>query len=116
MRTLKRIYYNKLNKHGGNLIFESNLTEKDCLFNKSIFLQDIIIAWQKVAHEDLKPITPKTVIWNNSNIRSGNSPLFYQNWLDKGIKLLKIYLTTDQKHSTHSNSCNTSTTYPQTIL
>ena len=85
---LKRIYYNKLNKHGGNLIFESNLTEKDakCLFNKSIFLQDIIIAWQKVAHEDLKPIKPNTVIWNNSNIRSGNSPLFYQNWLDKGIK------------------------------
>ena len=65
---LKRLNYNEPNKYGGYLISESYLTEKDvkCIFNKLVFLKDIIIAWQNVAHEDLKPITPQTVIWNNS--------------------------------------------------
>ena len=58
---LKRLYYNELNKYGGYLIFESYLTEKDvkCLFNKSVFLKNIIIAWQNIAHEDLKQVINK---------------------------------------------------------
>ena len=89
--SLKHIYYNTLNKYGGNLIFESNLVEIDInnLLHKSIFLKDVLIAWRNITLEDMKLITPKTVIWNNSLIRAADRPLFYSTWLDKGIKSLE---------------------------
>ena len=77
---LKLLYYSILNKLGGNLIFECNLKENDLntLFKKSTFLKDILIAWRNIKCDDSKLTTLNTIIWNNSNIRSGDNPILQE--------------------------------------
>ena len=84
------LYLKHLNKFGGKLIFECNLTEDDLkrYFNANTFLSDILIAWRKIFAHQLSPFSSKTVIWNNSLIRAGNKPLFYKRWSEKGITTL----------------------------
>ena len=96
---LKLLYYSILNKLGGNLIFECNLKENDLntLFKKSTFLKDILIAWRNIKFDDSKITTLNTIIWNNSNIRSGDNPIFYRNWLNKGIKTFEDIFDTRTK-------------------
>ena len=46
----KYFYNKKLEKYGGGLIFECNITESDLkiIFPKKDFLQDVLIAWSKI--------------------------------------------------------------------
>ena len=103
---LKLMYYNILNKHGGNLIFKCNLKDNDLntLFKKSIFLKDILIAWRNIKCDDSEKTTLNTIIWNNSNIRSGDNPIFYRNWLNAGIKTFADIFDTRRKTIFHLNS------------
>ena len=92
---LKHIYAMELKKYGENLIFESILTETDIKdYFKNRFLKNILIAWKNILNFNEKNITLKTVIWNNSNFRSGDKPIFYKKWFENGIKTLEdIYDT-----------------------
>ena len=85
---LKNIYLEHLNKYGGKLIFECNMSEIDInsYFKKNAFLKDILNAWRTIFKTQLTSISYSSIIWNNSSIRSGHKPLFYRTWLEKGIQ------------------------------
>ena len=88
---LKCYYDHKLNKHGSNLIFESSLSQPDvnALFHKSYFLKDIISSWMKIKNTNKTINIERDILWNNSNIKINKKTVFYKDWFEKGIKLIK---------------------------
>ena len=88
---LKAYYDHKLNVFGGNLIFESSLSQTDikALFKKCSFLRDIILSWMLVKNTDKEPIIDREILWNNSNIKIDKKTVFFKSWFEKGIKLIK---------------------------
>ena len=88
---LRKIYYQTFDKYGGNLIFESNVYKHDIekIFLNKPFLKDILISWRNINAYIFDKITSKTVIWNNSLLRSDDKTIFYSSWLAKGVKYLE---------------------------
>ena len=87
----KHIYKHKLDKIGGDLIYESNIGEKD--FNKiqnigSKFLSDVVQSWSTINFDDNPETIRNQIIWNNSFIKNSNKLLFYKQWYAKGIKYI----------------------------
>ena len=85
-------FYDKnLQNFGGKILFESEIDDKDIknIFRKNTFLKDILIAWHKIKR--CKPCLTigKQLLWNNSNIRSGDFVLYYKTWYEKGIKYIE---------------------------
>ena len=74
----KQIYLSKLNKYGGELLFNCNLSVCDVkiLFPKCVFLQNILTSWRQICQQDDFGITSKCVIWNNTNIKVNNITFF----------------------------------------
>ena len=87
---MKTIYVTTIDKYGGKILFESSLSEKDTAqyYNSNSFLNDILKSWIHIFGHELTQISSNTTIWNNSAIRSGNKPLLYKKWIDKGITTL----------------------------
>ena len=86
----KNIYLKQLKKYGGELIFECNINPKDIKLKKETFLYDVIKSWfeiKKTKQENIS--TSSEIIWNNSHIKVLNKTLFYENWLNNGIKYVK---------------------------
>ena len=88
---LKRIYQNKLNKYGGKLILECNLTNQDIshLFKNDKFLQAIIQSWNSIYKIETKENVKDEILWNNRHIKTGLYTIFYEGWYNKGIKQLQ---------------------------
>ena len=91
---LKRFYQNILAKYGGNIIFKSKIdsTITNNLFNKNIFLQQIILSWIKITqNQDTQTKVPigKEIIWHNKIIKLNNKSFFYKNKFDRGIQFIE---------------------------
>ena len=86
----KFIYTSLMEKYGGKLIFESNFESKEAksMFNKSPFLCNIVESWAKINFdtEIENTCVINQNIWNNSFIKNKGKPLFYNQWLQLGIK------------------------------
>lgn len=93
---------------GQELLFESNLDEKDVksFLKQGTFLYDVLVSWCKLnaIHCKNDSNIGKQVIWNNSNIKLKGKPLFYLKWLEKGIKNIEhIYDYRTHKFLTFEN-------------
>ena len=92
----KKIYKNLLDKNGNELIFESEIREKDIenIVNKNSFLFDILRVWvqtkqkENIENNKRQHIT-KTVIWNNSEFKVNGKLIFHREWFEKGIKYIE---------------------------
>ena len=87
----KIFYQYKLHKYGGKLLFESSINKDMILtmFPKNNFLQELLSAWANVNNNVSIDHVGKEIIWNNKNIKIMKKSLFYQRWLDKGIKRIE---------------------------
>ena len=72
----EQLLKDKLQKYGNNLIFESNLTDKDIhiIFKNETLIKDIISAWSNInirfqKHGRNNNNSYKTILWYNSDIR-----------------------------------------------
>ena len=92
----KLFFFDKeLQKYGGTLAFMSNLNKEDTtnLLNVSnCFISEILSIWSEVNFEDR--ITSENqfhdqCLWYNSLFRIDNRPVFYRDWLNKGIRKVK---------------------------
>ena len=103
---LKRIYNNILNKHGGKYTFENRLQTDDLHFvcKNNSFINNILKAWDYISTCPNEDMNERTPIWNNSNIRIENKPIFYKGWFQKEIKYLEdIYDFRDNEFYSFSN-------------
>ena len=91
-----KLFFDKeLQKYGGTLAFMSNLNKEDTtnLLNVSnCFISEILSIWSEVNFEDR--ITSENqfhdqCLWYNSLFRINNLPVFYKDWLNKGIRKVK---------------------------
>ena len=83
----KVFYKKKINKYGGKLGFESNISTKDIiqLFPIKVFFQDVILSWFEIRDPIDEDCIGKQHIWNNSKIKIQNKPLFNKDWHNRGI-------------------------------
>lgn len=86
----KNIYEKKLNRNGGKLIFESELSKEIIryLYDDSKFLKEILLAWLEIKKLE-KTTIGKQLLWNNKNITIGNNPVFFKEWSNKGINYIE---------------------------
>ena len=64
---------------------------------KQIIFKNIIpTAWCKINHNEMHKNTSKQIIWNNSNIESSKTFLYYKQCQEKSIKYYNTYTITDQ--------------------
>ena len=57
---------------------------------KPIIFKNIIpTAWCKINHNEMHKNTSKQIIWNNSNIESSKTFLYYKQWQEKSIKYIE---------------------------
>ena len=91
-----KLFFDKeLQKYGGTLAFMSNLNKEDTtnLLNVSnCFISEILSIWSEVNFEDR--ITSENqfhdqCLWYNSLLRINILPVFYKDWLNKGIRKVK---------------------------
>ena len=89
-------YY--LEKHGGNLVFSSNLKRQDVpmLNLTDPFLTEIIEYWSTLNYRDENLDFFSTQIWHNSLIRIENRPFFYKSWFNAGVKEIRDLLDAEQ--------------------
>ena len=96
----KHIYKHKLEKLGGDLIFESNISENDfkkIQFKGSNFLSDIVKSWSNIHFNNKPESFENQILWNNSFIINNNKLIYYKNWYVKGIKYVKQLFDQRQK-------------------
>ena len=100
----KHTYIDKLEKNGGNLIFESNTCEKDFYevqHKGSKFLSDIVQSWSTIHFNNNPDNINNQILWNNSFIKKDNKLIYYKKWYDKGIKILNTFLIKDKNIYIH---------------
>ena len=92
---METFFDKKLQKYGGTLAFMSNLNREDTtkLLNVSnCFIGDILSIWSEVNFEDRIMSENQfhdQCLWYNSLFRINNRPVFYRDWLNKGIRKVK---------------------------
>ena len=72
------------------MIFECNIHPQNINLKKETFLYDVIKSWfeiKKTKQENTS--TSSEILWNNQHIKVLNKTLFYENWLNNGIKYIK---------------------------
>ena len=87
-----------LKRHGGNLVFSSNLKRQDVpLLNLTDpFLTEIVEYWSTLNYRDENLDFFSTQIWQNSLIRIENGPFFYKSWFNAGVKEIRDLLDAEQ--------------------
>ena len=87
----KHIYLKQLDRFGGKLIFECNISIKDLDNKKKIesrFLLDILQSWSCINYSDVVEDINKQILWNNSYIKNNNTTIFNKSLFMKGIKYI----------------------------
>ena len=86
----KEKYLDQIDKYGGKLLFQCNLSNKDIkqMFAKDLFLQELINAWHGIYRNENKTVRSQ-IIWNNKEIRVGENTIFYENWYNRGLQYLE---------------------------
>ena len=85
----------ELERHGGSIVLTSNLNKKDIIENlkiKNCFMKETLSIWAEVNFDDHIMSEKKfleQILWHNSLVRIENSPIFYQEWFDRGIMKVK---------------------------
>ena len=85
----------QLERHGGSVVLTRNLNRKDIIGNlkiKNCFMKETLSIWAEVNFDD-HIMSEKQfldqILWHNSLVRIENSPIFYQEWFDRGIIKVK---------------------------
>jgi len=85
----------ELERHGGSIVLTSNQNKKDIIENlkiKNCFMKETLSIWAEVNFDDHimseKQFLEQS-LWHNSLVRIENSPIFYQEWFDRGIMKVK---------------------------
>ena len=86
-------YYLKI--HGGKLLFQRNLKQKDLPKLKDPFLRESIELWIVTNFEEKHHNLIFSLIWHNSLIRIENRPIFYESWFSAGVKEIRDLLDED---------------------
>ena len=75
----RRHYENELSKHGGSLVFESNLNPADLkyLHIKNLFLKDILYTWCYLNYDKNPQEINAQILWNNSHVRNQSKPFVF---------------------------------------
>ena len=94
----KSLFNYCLERHGGNLLFSSNLKRKDVpLLNLTDpFLTEIVEYWSTLNYRDENLDFFSIQIWHNSLIRIENRPFFYKSWLNAVVKEIRDLLDAQQ--------------------
>ena len=105
-----------LERHGGNLVFSSNLKRQDVpLLNLTDpFLAEIVEYWSTLNYRDENLDFFSTEIWHNSLIRIKNRPFFYKSWFNTGVKEIRDLLDAEQNvisYNTFTAQYNSKTNY-----
>ena len=85
----------ELERHGGSIVLTSNLNKKDIIENlkiKNCFMKETLSIWAEVNFDDhimSEKQFLEQILWHNSLVRIENSPIFYQEWFDRGIMKVK---------------------------
>ena len=107
-------YY--LERHGGNLVFSTNLKRQAVpLLNLTDpFLTEIIECWSTLNYMDENLDFFSTQIWHNSLIRIKNRPFFYKSGFNAGVKESRDLLDAEQNfisYNTFTAQYNIKTNY-----
>ena len=90
----KRLFDSDLVRYGGEAILKGNLNKKD-INNLTIsdpFVKEILEIWSEVIFQETIVSDEHLLLsplWQNSLIRIHNKPVFYNDWLVKGITQVK---------------------------
>ena len=90
----KRLFDSDLVRYGGEAILKGNLNKKD-INNLTIsdpFVKEILEIWSEVFFQETIVSDEHLLsspLWQNSLIRIQNKPVFYNDWLLKGITQVK---------------------------
>ena len=90
----KRLFDSDLVRYGGEAILKGNLNKKD-INNLTIsdpFVKEILEIWSEVFFQETIVSDEHLLsspLWQNSLIRIQNKPVFYYDWLLKGITQVK---------------------------
>ena len=87
-----KIFFDKvLVKRGAKIIFDCNITENDLktLCGQNPFMQNVLIAWNKLQNNNIQKDIRKNIIWNNSEIKLNNKTLYYKDWHERGVLYLE---------------------------
>ena len=87
-----------LQKHGGKIVFLSNLKPQDVpqLNLRDPFLREILEHWTSLNYRKEILDFNSMGIWHNSLIRIDNRPIFYTSWLKAGVKEVRDLLSEHQ--------------------
>ena len=89
-----------LSRYGGPFIFSCNIRKEDIKYLEisNQFLNEILELWAEVHFIEKDCLDQnakkKQSIWNNSYIRIGNKPVYYNNWIKNGILNIEQLLDT----------------------
>ena len=86
----KRLFDSELERNGGEVILKGNLNKKDVnnLKISDPFVKEILVIWSEVFFRETivsEEHLLSSPLWQNSLIRIQNKPVFYKDWLAKGI-------------------------------
>ena len=90
----KRLFDSELERNGGEVILKGNLNKKDVnnLKISDPFVKEILVIWSEVFFRETivsEEHLLSSPLWQNSLIRIQNKPVFYKDWLAKGITQVK---------------------------
>ena len=105
-----------LERHGGNLVFSSNLKRQDvALLNLTDpFLTEFVEYWSTLNYRDENLVFFSTQIWHNSLIRIENRLFFYKSWFNVGVKEIRDLFDAEQNfisYNTFTAQYNIKTNY-----
>ena len=93
-RKWKLLFDYELERNGGEAIVKGNLNKKDVknLKISDLFVKEILVIWSEVFFQETivsEEHLLSSPLWQNSLIRIQNKPVFYKDWLVKGIMQVK---------------------------
>ena len=85
--TWKRLFDSELERNGGEAILKGNLNKKDVnnLKISDPFVKEILVILSEVFSSEEHILS--SPLWQNSLIRIQNKPVFYKDWLVKGMQV-----------------------------
>ena len=89
-----RLFDSELERKGGEAILKGNLNKKDVnnLKISEPFVKEILVIWSEVFFQETivsEEHLLSSPLWQNSLIRIQTKPVFYKDWLVKGITQVK---------------------------
>ncbi|MGI9312030.1 MAG: RNA-directed DNA polymerase, partial [Alphaproteobacteria bacterium] len=84
-----------LRSFGGKFLFHCNLSPLDVKCIKNDFVRDVCIAWCHLTYRDCTEVIHNSNLWNNSNIRIDNQPIYVKRMHNSGILNVQDIISSD---------------------